>query len=206
MKNFAKLIVAIAVCTMSMFLGSVDAHAQRNNNGQDVSSFNNSYSTPSAPIVKFEGLFVMGYGASLDYQSSNLLYLQTFYGLRIADVFFAGVGVSYDNRIYIDNRHNRHWEDSFGLLGNVRFYAPSGSGVVRFFADVTGGYLVDASRSDTDGYSINPSVGINIDTGFGNSVSLSIGYDWQQWQYRLFPRNTFTHDNNAVSFKLGFVF
>ncbi len=157
--------------------------------------------------VSFAGELITGYGASLDYYSSNIFYIQTFYGLRLADFMYLGVGVSYDNRIYLDQWHSRHWEDSFGLLANVKFFMPIGSGRhASLFASLTGGYMTDATRYGVDGVSLNPALGVSFKYSRNKAVNLSIGYDWQQWSYTNFPRETFLHNNNVISFKIGFEF
>lgn len=159
----------------------------------------------SSTKVKYQGEVVTGYSLGIGAFNIDRINIHTIHGIRVNQFFSIGVGLGLDYYYHYDWYVNSDYEASelsMPIFLNTKGYLPVSEKTDLFLSLDFG-----ASVGLTDGVSgmkgllITPSVGSAFKVSDRNSITLSLGYNYQRWSNMGIGINA-----DALSFKVGFQF
>lgn len=148
-------------------------------------------STMAHNPIKYQGEVDLGYSVGVGTLATGRVNIHTIQGVKIANIFSAGVGVGVD--VY----HEDGTDILIPIYLNLKGYLPTQSKVSPYLSfDIGAGIGVSEYVSGLSGLMITPALGVKI-----GMFKAQIGYNAQK-----ISESGFSLNFNAIQFKVGVVF
>lgn len=155
--------------------------------------------------IKYQGEVLAGYSIGIGTFSYDRINLHTIQGVRFNPYLSLGVGLGLDYYQKFDlyiNTDVTASELAMPIYLNVKGYLPVSTKTNIFLSlDLGASIGLTEGISGGKGLMFTPAVGTNFKISPKNSLSVSLGYNYQAWSESGFKINT-----DAIALRLGFQF
>jgi hypothetical protein len=185
MKFIIKLIVLVLLSSQSF----AQDQPTRKRTKQEKGYFN------VTEIGGFFGNTKLSYLDISDTSPVNVRSLRTINGFFINPKLSLGIGIGLDG---VDTKHYG-FHNTFNISADARYYLKTAHDGIFFYGNIGPSIKIDDNFEE--GLMANLGIGHKVTIGSSFVIVPSIGYYHQQYK-----KGSFTFNNQAVAFKLGFLF